>query len=189
MKSFAPSRLPTRLAVALVIVTAVGLGGCTNIKNQLGLGRNSPDEFAVTTRAPLTVPPDFRLRPPTPGAPGREQDSAQDRARAALAGAGEGASAPRSTGEIALLAQAGTDEARDDIRGVIDEENDILASEGGTLLSRILFWRDKEPPGTILDPDGESQRIKEASALGDPPNEGDTVIIERRDKGLFEGIF
>src|SRR3546814_5174685 len=29
----------------------------------------SPDEFRVVSRAPLTLPPDYNLRPPEPGAP------------------------------------------------------------------------------------------------------------------------
>ena len=30
-------------------------------------GKNPPDEFAITTKAPLVVPPDYALRPPKPG--------------------------------------------------------------------------------------------------------------------------
>ena len=45
-----------------------------------GLTKKSPDEFAVTTKAPLVIPPDFNLRPPMPGAraaqPGRRPPTA-----------------------------------------------------------------------------------------------------------------
>ena len=189
MKPLSHKRLSAGLAAA-VVTAALTLGGCSNIKNQLGLGKSSPDEFAVATRAPLTVPPDFKLRPPTPGEQGPQQNSAQDRAKLALIEAGdEGISdgAP-SAGESALLAQARTDEADSDIRRILDEENAILADDE-TLLGRLMFWRDQEPLGTIVDATEESQRIQEASALGLPPEEGETAIIERRDKGILEGIF
>ena len=40
-----------------------------------------PDEFAVESRAPLTIPPDFALRPPQPGAPRPQETTAAERAR------------------------------------------------------------------------------------------------------------
>ena len=71
------------LFLASVGLVALTLGGCSNAMSQLsdefGLGRsNGPDEFAVATRAPLSMPPDFSLRPPQPGArsrsgPGHEE--------------------------------------------------------------------------------------------------------------------
>ena len=191
MKQLSRYRFPGRLAAAVVVAGALALGGCSNIKNQLGLGKNAPDEFAVATRAPLTVPPDFRLRPPAPGEQRPQESTAQDRARLALstAGANGVSDDARSAGEIAILAQARTDEADADIRRVLDEENAIFAADNQSLLSRIMFWRAKEPPGTIVEPTEESQRIQEASALGLPPNEGESAVIERRDKGFLEGIF
>ena len=40
------------------------LCGCTSIRQMVGLDRTGPDEFAVESRAPLTIPPEFELRPP-----------------------------------------------------------------------------------------------------------------------------
>lgn len=45
----------------------LGLGGCSDPKKALGLGKRSPDEFTVVTRAPLSLPPEYALRPPQPG--------------------------------------------------------------------------------------------------------------------------
>ena len=55
------------------------------------LDRTGPDEFAVELRAPLTIPPDFELRPPAPGASRPQEVTAAERARKAIdtAGAGE----------------------------------------------------------------------------------------------------
>ena len=59
---------PTRLlAIGLACGLILGLGGCADPKKALGLGKRSPDEFTVVTRAPLSLPPEFALRPPQPG--------------------------------------------------------------------------------------------------------------------------
>ena len=56
-------------AVPVIALCAVALMGCESLRNAAGLQKKSPDEFAVTTKAPLVIPPDFNLRPPMPGAP------------------------------------------------------------------------------------------------------------------------
>src|SRR5215472_8383716 len=50
----------------LSLVGVVAVAGCTDFKRSIGLEPTMPDEFAVESRAPLTIPPDFDLRPPTP---------------------------------------------------------------------------------------------------------------------------
>src|ERR1043165_2260549 len=55
-------------ALTLCCCTSL-LSGCDSLRNAAGLTKKSPDEFAVTTKAPLVIPPDFNLRPPLPGAP------------------------------------------------------------------------------------------------------------------------
>ena len=56
------------LVVVLLCGTALGpmLAGCSNLREMAGLQKKSPDEFAVTTKAPLVIPPDFNLRPRRP---------------------------------------------------------------------------------------------------------------------------
>ena len=58
--------LTTVLALS---VGCAALSGCDSLRKAAGLNKKSPDEFAVTTKAPLVIPPDFNLRPPLPGAP------------------------------------------------------------------------------------------------------------------------
>src|ERR1700748_2715130 len=64
-------RLDMRLlrAALPVALCTTALSGCDSLRNAAGLTKKSPDEFAVTTKAPLVIPPDFNLRPPLPGAP------------------------------------------------------------------------------------------------------------------------
>src|SRR5471032_3283651 len=57
-----------KTALAMGLCTAA-LMGCQSLRDAAGLQKKSPDEFAVTTKAPLVIPPDFNLRPLMPGAP------------------------------------------------------------------------------------------------------------------------
>jgi hypothetical protein len=53
-----------------------------------------------------------------------------------------------------------------------------------------MFWHDSPPPGTLLDPSRESQRLRENAALGQAPTVGDTPIIQpKKSGGGFLGIF
>ena len=79
--------------VRLGVVSVVGvllLAGCSDFKKSIGLEQGMPDEFAVESRAPLTIPPEFDLRPPTPGAPRPQEKSADQQAKDVMAEAGPG---------------------------------------------------------------------------------------------------
>ena len=71
---------PALLLVCLPLVAA----GCSGLRDAAGLTKKSPDEFAVTTKAPLVVPPNFNLRPPSPGAPPTNQNDPSTNAQYAL---------------------------------------------------------------------------------------------------------
>lgn len=66
------------LAGASLLLSACGGGGLFN--------RSRPDEFAVQRQAPLVVPPDFGLTPPTPGAPRPADTNTQTQTLDALFG-------------------------------------------------------------------------------------------------------
>jgi hypothetical protein len=80
-------------AFAFTILYSTGallLQGCTDLKRSIGLEKTSPDEFAVESRAPLTMPPDFELRPPQPGAARPQEKSSGQQARQVIEQAGPG---------------------------------------------------------------------------------------------------
>jgi hypothetical protein len=79
--------------VSLIVVCLAGaslLSGCSDIKQMVGLDQSMPDEFAVESRAPLTIPPDFNLRPPEPGAPRPQEKSTEQQAEQIMEQAGPG---------------------------------------------------------------------------------------------------
>ncbi|MGB1027184.1 MAG: DUF3035 domain-containing protein [Rhodospirillaceae bacterium] len=163
----------------------------------LGMGKQSPDEFQVVTRAPLALPPDFNLRPPSPGAPRPQEASPRAGAQAALLGTdplnapllGGPSGTPNSAGESALLSAAGTERAIPDIRSVVERETSVLASESDSFTDTLVFWREPESFGTAVDPAAETRRIQENQALGRSVSTGRTPTIERRQQGILEGLF
>ena len=184
------------LSAAAAILAALALSGCESAREAFGLTKQPPDEFEVVTRAPLQIPPDFGLRPPSPGAQRPQEAAVRDDARRLLvessaeAARGKAPQAP-SPGENALLKRAGADNADPQIRQVVSREYSVLEAEDRTLFDRVLFWRDPEPnpKGTLVDAGKEAQRLRENAALGEPPTKGATPTITRAEKGWLEGLF
>jgi len=152
---------------AFLIAGALLVSGCDKARSLAGMEKQSPDEFAVVTRAPLSVPPDFGLRPPAPGATRPQEKSVRSQARDVLlrdSGANTGAAAqgavPQrklSNGEAALLARAGALNADGSIRKIVDRENTALVETASSVFDKVFFWQDVDPPGTIVDPGKESR--------------------------------
>lgn len=137
-----------RAAAPVVALAAAALVSGCSVFDQ-----STPDEFRVVSRAPLEVPPDFNLRPPQPGSPRPQELAQESRATATLFGAAgtDGAAAPQgsvyqSQGEVALLVEAGADQADPSIRAVVDRENPGVVVGNRTLLDRLLFWQDGDVP-------------------------------------------
>jgi hypothetical protein len=190
------------LGFAVVALAAAGLTGCEAARESFGFTKQAPDEFEVVTRAPLVIPPDFGLRPPQPGAQRPQEQQIRDQARETLTGrnaaasgaqvasTGAGSSGPAlSPGEHALLAKAGALDTDPSIRRTVDRESTLLSETDQSFIDRLIFWQEKPPPGKVVDPEGESKRIREAMAQGQPPTQGETPTITRKKKGWLEGIF
>jgi len=82
------------------LVMAAALAGCSNWKQTLGIEPTPPDEFAVESRAPLTIPPDFNLRPPAPGAARPQEVSAASKAQGVVDSAGPGTPGNQAQGTL-----------------------------------------------------------------------------------------
>jgi len=190
-----------RLVGVLVICAAfAGISGCDSTRDLLGQGKRSPDEFAVYSRAPLSVPPDYGLRPPGTAAPGwSEPGSPTSQAQEALIGSdprnSRGSRPPAtinsqeySVGTMALLERTGALRANRDIRNIINRETTILADADQSFTERLMFWGTPTKYGTVIDAEEEAKRIRENQALGKPITDGRTPTITRRKRALLEGI-
>ncbi|WP_448207550.1 DUF3035 domain-containing protein [Azospirillum sp. sgz302134] len=177
------------LGLALV---ALALAGCSDVRRSIGFDRQSPDEFTVVSRAPLTVPPDLAALPkPRPGAP-RPQDATPTSVAAAsvFGGTSRAVMTGKSQGESALIAQAGAKSGIEpDIRNKVDQETTQLIVADKRWIDSLLFWQKQEQPYEVVDPKKESQRLREAQAQGKSLNDGTVPTIERKRKAPLEGLF
>lgn len=179
------------------LVPLVGLAGaaflltaCETVRNVVGGDKAPPDEFAVVSKAPLIMPPDYNLKPPKPGAPPLNQVSPTESAQAALYNTDPKTVATTITGnysegEKMLLAQAGAAAATNSIRQQIAADNRGLDSADESFTDRLLF--DSNTTGDApLNADAEKARIdasKNASPAPQDQNQKDDS------GGWLDGIF
>jgi hypothetical protein len=81
---------PLLISAFVALTGILALVGCTDFKQAVGLEPTMPDEFAVESNPPLTIPPDFDLRPPEPGAPRPQEESTAKQAEQIIDQAGPG---------------------------------------------------------------------------------------------------
>jgi hypothetical protein len=143
-------------AVLSVTVSMLALSACSSVRQGIGLTKVTPDEFLTVSTAPLTVPPEYGLRPPAPGQPRPQELAPESAARQILLGQRQAVT--RSAGEQQLVAQAGGDRADPLARYVVDDEFGDLAHKEEGWANRILFWRRDNPatqsPTSIQTSDG-----------------------------------
>jgi hypothetical protein len=169
------------IIVAGCCVGAAGLSGCASVAKSVGLAKVTPDEFRVVTKAPLTLPPDFALRPPEPGEPRPQELQPESAARQALEGQRE--AEVRSDGEKLFVAKAGADRADPLVRYVVDDEFGNLAHKDKGFADWVMFWKKGQPSAPTglgdpnesrpIDPAVEEQRVKNLTG-------GKTIIIARK---------
>ena len=140
------------------------LSACESINETFGFSKKPPDEFSVVRSAPLTLPPDYTLRPPKPGAPDANQASLRDQAENVLleeAGASPAESTAASSGETALIERAGAADVDPNIRQIVDQDATRQAPKEESFLDSLMFWRDDDPPGDVIDAEAEAERLRE----------------------------
>ena len=132
-------RLRSAAVLTLVAASALSLGACSSVRQGIGLTKVTPDEFLTVSTAPLTVPPEYGLRPPAPGQPRPQELAPESAARQILLGQRQAVT--RSAGEQILVAQAGGDRADPLARYVVDDEFGDLTHKEENWANRVLFWR------------------------------------------------
>jgi len=185
--------------VCFVVAGTLLLSGCTSKQsNVFGEEKYAPDEFTVYSRAPLSMPPDFGLRPPKPGVTRPQTIVSRSQAKDALLSRGsspalktsEGDNSPpdanQTPGITALLNNTGATQAIPGIRALVNSETSSLSSGAdGGIAESILFWRknDKGLKGAVIDPASEQRRMRRTIAEGDVVEEDQAPTIQRPDDG------
>jgi hypothetical protein len=180
------------LRAAVLVAGAVALMGCQAFREASGLSKDSPDEFAVVTKAPLVMPPDYNLRPPRDGAPPTNQVAPTDVAQSALFDSGD-PNAPKqatgdySEGEKQLLAAANATNPDPSIRQQVASDGRSMEASDDSFTQKVLFWQDKGPGGTNVDAEAEAKRLDAQKNGGQPtvtPRKkkvNDSATIDKKD--------
>lgn len=153
------SSMVTKVASGAVILAATGLVGCDHARTALGYDRKNPDAYKVVDRAPLCVPPDFKLRPPRPGASRPQEKSAQEQAQDALLEEGQQCTVainPTSDGEKGLLNQIG--EGDQSVREALEKEHRSRKAQKLPTLAKKLGLKELDDE-KVIDPVAESERL------------------------------
>ena len=179
-------------AIICLIIAMGAVSGCADTRRALIKEKGAPDEFEVYTRAPLSLPPDFGLRPPAaPGTEVRSQDDPTIQARIAVTGKQPQAqqTSASSPGLAAIYARSGVNNADPNIRQLVDRESSAFAAEDTSVMESLMFSDEEINSGALVDPAMEAARIRENKAKGIPLNEGEMPKIERKKLRLLEGVF
>lgn len=159
-------------AASLLLVAACS---DTTVKETLGLDKRAPDEFRVVSRPPLSVPPQFDLRPP--GIEGVNTPSAtRDKAQSLILGNDLAAkpTGASSTAESMFLQKAGAAQADPNVKKELAEkkiDEQIKKEEQGWWDRVTTLPGSKEP---VVKADDESERLKKNKEEGKPVTEGKT---------------
>jgi hypothetical protein len=132
-------RIRSVAVLTLAASAALAVSACGSIKQGIGLTKVVPDEFVTVSTAPLSVPPEYGLRPPAPGQPRPQELAPESAARQILLGQRQAIT--RTPGEQVLVAQAGAEQADPLARYVIDDEFGDIAHKDESFANRVMFWR------------------------------------------------
>ncbi|MEO0754544.1 MAG: DUF3035 domain-containing protein [Pseudomonadota bacterium] len=131
----------TSLAIPTLVLVAAFATGCAG-RPDSGINEGRQDEFLVVTKPPLTVPPEYNLRPPQAGqALPLEVDPTRS---ATITAFGETLGQGASASERALVAAAGANAVDPLIRSQVDWEEAATIRKSRSLADRVLFWRGNE---------------------------------------------
>ncbi len=169
-----------RLSVLALAAASVALtAACSS-------GPTTPDEFRVVRKAPLTVPPEFGLRPPAPGQ-SRPQELATDvQARMAVFGTDLGTEA--SAGERQLVRQFGGEATDRTIRAAVDYDTAQIIRKNRSFADAILNFGRSTAADPLVDAAAEAERLRsEQEALAEVTG-GGTVLIRRKNSGKLPGL-
>lgn len=171
------------IALMAVLAAATAASGCSSFSRAVGAERTAPDEFRVVSQAPLTLPPDYNLRPPRPGEARPQELQPTDEARAALFGQDVGAGATQ--GERTFIAAAGADAADPQIRDTVDFESQGVVRRNENFVNRLIsFGGSGAARPAPVNAEEEAARLADDESIRRTTGGGQVVI--ERDRGGFK---
>ncbi len=171
------------MTVLAVLAAATAASGCASVQRAVGAARTAPDEFRVVTQAPLTLPPDYSLRPPRPGETRPQELQPDAEARAALFG--QQIAPGASQGERTLVANAGAEAVDPTIRDQVDFEGQNIVRRNQDFVDRVLsFGSGEAAPAAPLNPEEEAERLRREEQVRRATGGGEVVI--ERERGGFK---
>jgi hypothetical protein len=163
-----------RLTTAgLLLAFAATASACASRREQQ-MSAQIPDDFRVVQRAPLAIPPEYALRPPSPGEPRPQELDPESAVRSALT-PGPRVDPAASPGERALVSKVTKGVDPDPlIKSLVDDEQGDLAHKSKGFADLVMFWKPGDPPtgrvsneATALNAADEAARI--AQLTGNQP--------------------
>ncbi len=199
----------SRPYILLACLFLSACGGAESMRESLGLNRKGPDEFQVFERPPLSVPPDFNMRPPGKGSEYSSNVPAEEQAHNKIIGTDNNPAVPAgirntlvpsvaatavpvvssselpTSADSQFLANSGADKANSHIREIINSDN-----ETGVTPKNSKYLLDTSKNGDpMVDPTKEAERLKQDKAQNKPPTEGETPVIPQENKGILGNVF
>ena len=164
----------------LVGLAFVGLSACSTTQEQFDFSKKAPDEFAVITRAPLEMPPNYTLRPPRPGVQRPQEQTTDNSAAQTVLGTSMQSTKTVSSGEALILQKTGAANANNNIRDVVDMETTKITKENTSTVNKILGKAGKkiDAPASVVDAKKESERLQSNKEVGAPVTQGETPTIK-----------
>ncbi|MCE2575314.1 DUF3035 domain-containing protein [Komagataeibacter sp. FNDCR2] len=157
----------------MLMASGFMLSGCSgaDVSRAFGLERSLPDEYTVTTRAPLSMPPSDELGAPNSNAVQRAEDTnPRMQALETLSPnvALQGADGPDSAGQAALVGSAR--------QAANDPDKGEMGRADTSFVDKLMFWHGGGA-GNLVNGKAENARLREDSALGRNLTQGATPTV------------
>lgn len=170
--------------IIAVLSCVIFLQACSQLKSELGLDRHSPDEFTVIKRAPLSLPPEYNLRPPSENGVIRSIDDTQETAKNTIFGEQKKV-VKYGSGEEVILSKIGADNRQEDIRAILDKESGFTPVKDKSFVDKILEFEDTQE---VVNAKEEKKRIEDTLKAGKDITEGEVKTTKKK-QSVFDKIF
>lgn len=182
------------LNATLITTMCLVMAACnSNVRHTLGLKRQVPDAFKVVANPPLSIPPEFTLPTPRPGAVLPEQDMSLHAQNTVFSVQNQLSNRPLSDADKKLLQRAKTNEADPHIIEILNQEQqeeEQKAEEKNIFEKMIGKVSPSEKKQPVVDAPKEKERITKNKLEGKSVSDGSTPDIDgNRNNGLLNRVF